>query len=142
MATKEPILIVSSNPKIFRPKPKRMNKKSNIYQYNKKCTYNKLPKQKNIRKDFNYEHKKNYIKNFVFEEKNKVNSFNLDFISLEEIENDFKEFKSKSEELEVQKELINLMFEPDNEFKSGNYKKYEKIERPQKPFCKIINNYE
>ena len=141
MATKEPVLIVSSNPKIFRPKPKRLNKKCNIYQYNKKCPYNKLPKQKNLRKEFNYEHKKNHIKNFMIEEKNKVNSFNLDFISLEEIEKDFKEFKSKSEELEVQNELISLMFEADNEYCDGN-KKYEKIKRPQKPFWKLINKYE
>ena len=146
MAAKEPILIVSSNPKIFRPKPKRVTKKCNLYQYNKKCTYNKIPKQKNIRKDFNHDNKKNYIiKNYLFEEKNKVHSFNLDFISLEEMENDFKEFKSKSEELEVQNELINLMFNADNEFCCDNYKnikKKEKIERPKKPSCKLINNYE
>ena len=77
----------------------------------------------------------------MIEEKNKVNSFNLDFISLEEIEKDFKEFKSKSEELEVQNELISLMFEADNEYCDGN-KKYEKIKRPQKPFWKFINKYE
>ena len=136
MAAKEPLVIVCSSEKIYKPKPKRMNKKYNIYQYNKKCSYkNRQPKQKNLRIDFNNEHKKNNIKNTLFDEKNKALSFNLDFISLEEIDNDFKEFKSKSEELEVQRELINLMKETNDECYNENC---QIIKRPEKPFCKII----
>ena len=136
MAAKEPLVIVCSNSKIYKPKPKRMNKKYNIYQYNKKCSYNnRQPKQKNLRVDFNNESKKNIIKNYLHDEKNKALSFNLDFISLEEMDKDFKEFKSKSEELEVQKELMNLMKETDNECYNENY---QIIKRPEKPFCKNI----
>ena len=134
MAAKEPLVIACSNSKIFRPKPKRMNKKYNIYQYNKKCVYNnRQPKQKNSKADYNNESKKNALKNYLYEEKNKALSFNLDFISLEEIDKDFKEFKSKSEELEVQNELINLMKMADNEYYNENV---QIIKRPKKPFCK------
>ena len=135
MAAKEPLVIACSNSKIFRPKPKRINKKYNIYQYNKKCVYNnRQPKQKNSKADYNNESKKNALKNYLYEEKNKALSFNLDFISLEEIDKDFKEFKSKSEELEVQNELINLMKKADNEYYYSD--NVQIIKRPKKPFCK------
>ena len=112
MAAKEPIIIMSSSSKIYNPKPKRMNKKYNIYQYNKKCVYNNRQlKTRKLMSDFNYENKKNCIKNYFYEDKNKALSFNLDLISLEEINKDFKEFKSKSEELEVQNELVSLIKE-------------------------------
>ena len=35
MAAKEPLIVVCSNSKVYRPKPKRINKKYNIYQYKK-----------------------------------------------------------------------------------------------------------
>ena len=64
---------------------------------------------------------KNSRKNYHENKINKLNhktsvkhSFNLDLISLEEIENDFNEFKSKSEEIEVQKELLNLLRNANN----------------------------
>ena len=137
MAAKEPLIVVCSNSKVYRPKPKRINKKYNIYQYKKKCTYNnKQPKQRNLRIDNNNnEFKKNMIKNNFYEEKRKNLSFNLDLISLEEIDNDFKEFKSKSEETEVQNELINLLKETNNESLNENF---QTIKRPDKPFCKNI----
>ena len=136
MAAKEPIIIMSSSSKIYNPKPKRMNKKYNIYQYNKKCVYNNRQlKTRKIMSDFNYENKKNCIKNYFYEDKNKALSFNLDLISLEEIDNDFKEFKSKSEETEVQNELINLLKETNNESLNENF---QTIKRPEKPFCKNI----
>ena len=136
MAGKEPLMVMCSTAKIYRPKPKRINKKYNIYQYTKKCVYNnRQPKQRNIKNDFNNELKKNYIKNYLYEEKNKALSFNLDLISLEEMENDFKEFKSKSEEIEVQNELINLIRKSDNEYFNENV---QIIKRPEKPSCKNI----
>ena len=133
MAGKEPIMIMCSTSKIYQPKPKRINKKYNIYQYSKKMTFNNKPsKQRKMKQDFNNGYKKNYISNYIYEEKSKALSFNLDFISLEEIEKDFKEFKSKDEELEVQNELINLINEADNECFNDNY---QLIKRPEKPFC-------
>ena len=136
MAAKEPIIIMSSSSKIYNPKPKRKNKKYNIYQYNKKCVYNNRQlKTRKIMSDFNYENKKNCIKNYFYEDKNKALSFNLDLISLEEINKDFKEFKSKSEELEVQNELVSLIKEADNE----HYREdFHLIKRPENPSCTNI----
>ncbi len=137
MATQSIKIICADEAKIHRPKPKRINKKSNLFQYNKKCLYNNRQfKQRNIRKN-NYEQKKNNMKNFVHEEKNRNLSFNLDLISLEEIENDFKEFESKNEEIEAKRELIHLLWKADNETKRNDcYRNFQRIRRPQKSFCK------
>ena len=134
MASKEPLLIICAEPKIHKPKPKRIIKKSNIYQYNKKSNhYNRYSNPRTAKMN-NHDQKK--MKNY---EKNEKLSFNLDLISLEEIENDFKEFKSKSEEIEVQKELINLMRRASDEsYRNDNYKNFQRIKRPQKPFCTNI----
>ena len=49
MAGKEPLMIVCNSSKVYQPKPKRINKKYNIYQYNKKCTFNnRQQKQRKI----------------------------------------------------------------------------------------------
>ena len=135
MASTEPLLIICAEPKIHKPKPKRINKKSNIYQYNKKSNnYNRHLNHRSQRN--NYEQKKN--KNCLHEDKNEM-CFNLDLISLEEIENDFKLFKSKSEEIEVQRELINLMKRASDEsYRNESYKNFQRIKRPQNPFCKNI----
>ena len=135
MASTEPLLIICAEPKIHKPKPKRINKKSNIFQYNKKSNnYNRHLNHRPQRN--NYEQKKN--KNYLHEDKNEM-CFNLDLISLEEIENDFKLIKSKSEEIEVQRELINLMKRASDEsYRNESYKNFQRIKRPQNPFCKNI----
>ena len=62
-----------------------------------------------------------------------------DLISFEEIENDFKDFKSKSEDIQVQKELIQLIRKAENEScRNECYENYKRIKRPQNPFCKNI----
>ena len=139
MATTQPMIIKCTEPKIHRPKPKRINKKSNIIQFNKKYLYNinRQIKPKNPRIN-NIENKKN-MKYFINNEKNRNISFNLDVISLEEMENDFKEFKSKNEEIEVQRELITLIIKAEREScRNECNKNCPKIRRPQKPF--YINN--
>ena len=137
MASKEPLLIIYAEPKIHKPKPKRIIKKpniSNIYQYNKKSNHHNRYSNPRSSKMNNHDQKK--MKNYV---KNEKLSFNLDLISLEEIENDFKEFKSKSEEIEVQKELINLMRRASDEsYRNDNYRNFQRIKRPQNPFCTNI----
>ena len=85
------------------------------------------------------EFKKNNMKYFVHDEKNKNLPFNLNSISLEEIENDFKEFKIKNEETEVQRELIDLILKADNESCRNECNlNCQRIRRPQKTFCKNI----
>ena len=140
MATKEPLLIICKETKIHKPKPRRMNKKSNIVQYNNRGLYmNRQQKQRGQRLD-NHELKKlNKLQNFINGEKGKKHSLNLDLISFEEIEKDFKDFKSKSEDIQVQKELIQLIRKGENEsFRNECYENYKKIKRPQNPFCKNI----
>ena len=79
------------------------------------------------------------MKYFVHDEKNKNLPFNLNSISLEEIENDFKEFKIKNEETEVQRELIDLILKADNESCRNECNlNCQRIRRPQKTFCKNI----
>ena len=133
MASIEPLLIICADPKIHKPKPKRIIKKSYIYQYNKKSNhYNRYSNPRTSRMNNHDQKKKNY-------EKNEKLCFNLDLISLEEIENDFKEFKSKSEEIEVQRELINLIRRaPDETCRNDSYRNFQRIKRPQKPFCTNI----
>ena len=141
MATSKPIIIICAEQKIHKPKPKRINKKSNIFQYNKKCLYNNRQfKQRNSRMNYN-EHKKCNMKCFVHDERNKNLSFNLDLISLEEINNDFKEFQSNNEDIEVQKELIDLIRKADCEScRNDCSENFQRIRRPQNPFCKNMNN--
>ena len=137
MATKEPLLIICKETKIHKPKATRINMKSNIVQYNNGGIYmNRQPKQRGQRID-NHELKKlNKLQNYI---NGKKHSFNLDLISFEEIEKDFKDFKSKSEDIQVQKELIQLIRKAESEScRNECYENYKRIKRPQNPFCKNI----
>ena len=130
MAKTEPVLIICKEPKIHKPKPKRVNKKTNIFQYNK-SNINNRQSNKKTNKINNQENRRG--KNYFGEDKRKQYSFNLDLISFEEIENDFKIFKSKSEEIEEQRELINLLKKSCDE--SCRNDNFQKIRRPKKPSC-------
>ncbi len=65
--------------------------------------------------------------------------FNLDKISLSEIEKDFIEFKFKNEEKKVQKELLNLMQKAKMCKKN---KKFLTRQTPERPFYKYFDNVE
>ena len=65
--------------------------------------------------------------------------FNLDEISLSEIEKDFIEFKFKNEEKEVQNELINLIKKAKANKKN---KKYLTRKTPERPLYKYYDNCE
>ena len=57
-------------------------------------------------------------------------------IPLEEIENDFKDLKSKFEEIEEQKELIQLIYKTESELlKNESNLNAKRIKRSKKPFC-------
>ena len=136
MATGEPIIVICTEPKILRPMPKRINKRSANNQHNKKYQHNNRPSKLRMNRLNNVEHKKN-MKNHLHEEKKKNFSLNLDLITLEEIENDFKLLKSKSEEIAVQKELVHLILKTENESFSEDYcGTIQKIKRPHNPFYK------
>ena len=126
------VLIICDEPVIHKPKPKRIHK----IQYNMSHGNNNLFNNRRLKAD------KIQRKNYHDNEINKINykasknlPFNLDLISLEEMENDFNEFKSKSEEIEVQKELLNLLRNANNNNKKENicrnfrnFKKYENFD--------------
>ena len=126
------VLIICDEPVIHKPKPKRIHK----IQYNMSHSNNNLFNNRQLKAD------KIQRKNYHDNEINKINykasknlPFNLDLISLEEIENDFNEFKSKSEEIEAQKELLNLLRKANNNHKKENicrnfrnFKKYENFD--------------
>ena len=132
MASIKPVLIICEEPIIHKPKPKRINKiQSNMPYIHKDHFSNRLfNKNKMSRKHNHGKRSKNDHNN----EKSEKISFNLDLISLEEIENDFNEIKSKNEELEVQKELLNLLRNANNNYKKENYpNNFGKFKRPKKP---------
>ena len=113
MTSFEPVLIICDEPIIHKPKPKRINKiQYNMSFINNNHFNNRLFNQSKISRKHNHE-KKNKNNN----KKSKKKFPNLDLISLEEIENDFNEIKSKNEEFEVQEELLNLLRNANNNYK-------------------------
>ena len=131
MASIKPVSIICDEPIIHKPKPKRINKLHSNMSYftnghfsNRQFNQNKISRRHN--------HGKNN-KNNNNTKPEKI-SFNLDLISLEEIENDFNEIKSKNEEIEVQKELLNLLRNANNHYKNENCpNNFRKFKRPKNP---------
>ena len=131
MDSKNLVLIVCDEPIIYRPKPKRIHKIQNsMSNCNNGLFHNRHFNQgKNQRKNcHNSKNNKKSIKAF------RNLPFNLDLISLEEIEKDFNEIKFKKEEIKVQKELLNLLRKASN----YNHKK-ENICRTFGNFTKTEN---
>ena len=115
MASIKPVLIICEEPIIHKPKPKRINKiQSNMSYIRKDHFSNRLFIKNKMSRKLNHGKRSKIAHN---NEKPEKISFNLDLISLEEIENDFNEIKSKNEELEVQKELLNLLRKANNKYK-------------------------
>ena len=134
MASIKPVLIICDEPIIHKPKPKRINKiQSNMSYFNNGHFSNRQFNQNKISRRYN--HGKNNKNNN--NRKTEKISFNLDLISLEEIENDFNEIKSKKEEIEVQKELLNLLRNANNHYKNENCpNNFRKFKRPKNPYYK------
>ena len=137
MASNEHVLIICDEPMIHKPKPKRINIIQNNVQNINSGHFNhrQLNQDKNkINRRLNHEKKKKNNN-----KKSEKMTFNLDLISLEEIENDFNEFKSKSEEMEAQKELLNLLRNANNNYKEENYcNNFRKFKRPKNPNYKNL----
>ena len=107
MASIKPILIICDESVIHKPKPKRINKIQNYILHINLGHFNHSQLNQNKNKtNRRHNHEKKKKNNNKTSEKI---SFNLGLISLEKIENDFNEFKLKNEEIEVQKELLNLL---------------------------------
>ena len=76
-------------------------------------------------------------KDFCFSKPSK--NFNLDLISINEINKDFSEFKSRKEEMKVKKELLNLIKKVK---KSKNNKNNAKYKRPENPLYSSYHDIE
>lgn len=128
----EPKLIVSDINIIYKPKPKRLfkvNKKiTQLSHFTTKNHENKSHKQKlkKRRENWNLNLKKNGI----------AKSQNFDLISFEEIENDFKELKAKSEIFEVENELLKLLQNSTKDTSFEEERKNKIVERPKNIFYK------
>ena len=135
MASIKPVLIICEEPIIYKPKPKRINKIQSNMSYIQKDHFGKrlFNQNKMSRKNKHEKKNKNKNNNNNNESSEKI-SFNLDLISLEEIENDFNEIKSKNEEFEVQKELLNLLRNANNNCKKENCpNNFGNFKRPKNP---------
>ena len=127
--SEEPKMIVSDINIIYKPKPKRAYKANlqsspvahfkNINLRNGKKLKNKIKKKKD---NWNLNLNKNGISK----------SQNFESISIEEIENDFKKLKARSEIFEVENELLKLLENSTNDTSfNDDERKNKVIERPK-----------
>ena len=126
--SEEPKMIVSDINIIYKPKPKRAYKSNlqsspvahfkNINLRNGKKLKNKIKKKKD---------------NWINLNKNGISkSQNFESISIEEIENDFKKLKARSEIFEVENELVKLLENSTNDTSFNDDEiKNKVIERPK-----------
>ena len=121
--------IVSDINIIYKPEPKRLCKK--YLKLSNLSHGNKIKKQKHKKSNENI--------NLKLKKKDIVKSQNLDEITFEEIENDFKLLKAKSEIFEVENELLKLL---KNATKDSSFDEEERknkmIESPKNIFYKNI----
>ena len=133
--SEEPKVIVSDINIIYKPKPKRAYKSnkqtSHISHFKNINLRNEKAKIKIKRKKENWN--LNLNKNGISK------SQNFESISIEEIENDFKKLKARSEIFEVENELLKLLENSTNDTSfNDDEKKITKIERPKNIFDKNL----
>jgi hypothetical protein len=127
----------SEGPILYRPKPKKLyithiiNKDKNSYKKH-------FPLSPTSNSNFNLKNMKN--ENHIKKGKEKKNSkFDINKISLEEIETDFNLLKARSEVIEVENELLSLLRNStkDNSMEEDT-KDTIKIKRPKNPFLQNL----
>jgi hypothetical protein len=127
----------SEGPILYRPKPKKLyiihtiNKDKNSFKKH-------FPLSPTSNSNFNFKNMKN--ENHVKKRKEKKNSkFDINKISLEEIETDFNLLKARSEVIEVENELLSLLRNStkDNSMDEDT-KDTIKIKRPKNPFLQNL----
>ncbi len=134
MASNEsPKYIVSEEVTVKKPKPKWANMPPvNYFGHNGKFDYQggKKNKNKNHKKDINNRQTQKYKA-----------KYNFDDISNEEIEDDFKAIKARSEVIEVENELLNILRNATNASSLDEDFKYleKQSKKTENPFKK---NYE
>ena len=139
MNSNDPLLIFSEVPKIYKPKPKLLVitpinlsnwKYVRINGHPCKTPVTKTKYLNNPRK----KHHTNTAKSNMTNKKDEAeDKFDFDLISFEEIENDFNNFKARSEILKAENELISLMRRNSTK-DSLNEDNNKSIERAKNPF--------
>lgn len=136
MVTNEPQLIVCEEENIFRPKPKKLYNSRNAFSefdthwFNKKPCHNQKKSGDKKKRDSKISNKsKDNIKSILKESKKK--EYDFDLFSEEEINNDFKDFKARSEVIKVENELLKILSNSTKEtsLDEEEYKKIEKLEK-------------
>ena len=114
-------------PKIYRPKPKKLFIASTLKKHlnHKHCT-----KKSYANFSSNTNENKRNKDHILCDSETEKNKIDFSLLSLEEIERDFFLFKAKSEELKVEKELKKLINNSNKTFCIDK----EFIERPKNPF--------
>ena len=115
----ETVIVISDTPaeKILAPKPRRLNHKKKSYK-RIKTSYKMFSHQINLLNDL----------------KGEIKEINLDSISLDEMDKDFKVLEEKTEEEICYNELSNILSSSSEDFSTDSkQRKDDKIKRPKKP---------
>ena len=135
---KEFITHISVNPKIYKPKAKKLCNSYNPSAYFKKKNIHKnkaLTPVLNF--NFNFEFDDEYISNI--KSKTEILKPQIDKISLEEMADDFSKLKERKEIKKAEKELLNLLRNStkDNSREENN-SEITKVKRPKNPILENI----
>ena len=135
---KEFITYISVNPKIYKPKAKKLCNSYNPSAYFKKKNIHKnkaLTPVLNF--NFNFEFDDEYISNI--KSKTEILKPQIEKISLEEMADDFSKLKERKEIKKAEKELLNLLRNStkDNSREENN-SEITKVKRPKNPILENI----
>ncbi len=135
---KEFITHISVNPKIYKPKAKKLCNSYNPSAYFKKKNMHKnkaLTPVLNF--NFNFEFDDEYISNI--KSKTEILKPQIEKISLEEMADDFSKLKERKEIKKAEKELLNLLRNStkDNSREENN-SEITKVKRPKNPILENI----
>ena len=135
---KEFITHISVNPKIYKPKAKKLCNSYNPSAYFKKKNIHKnkaLTPVLNF--NFNFEFDDEYISNI--KSKTEILKPQIEKISLEEMADDFSKLKERKEIKKAEKELLNLLRNStkDNSREENN-SEITKVKRPKNPILENI----
>ena len=135
---KEFITYISVNPKIYKPKAKKLCNSYIPPTYFKKKSFRKnkaLTPVLNF--NFNFEFDDEYISNI--KNKNEIFKPQIEKISLEEMAEDFSRLKERKEAKKAEKELLNLLRNStkDNS-QDENNEETIKVKRPKNPFLENV----
>ena len=139
---KEFITHISVNPKIFKPKAKKLCSSYMPKEYLKKKSLHKNKTLTPILNfNFNFDFEDEYISNIKskneIKNSNKTKKLQIEKISFEEMEKDFSKLREKMENKKAEKELIYLLR---NSTKDDSQEEEAlKVKRPKRPF---LENFE